>query len=116
MAHGQQGDTKQDGEELVNLMQPPPRIKKKGKKGKKGSAADAVAQLGEFEAKKDEVRNRGTFSLLNVPTMYNPLPGNPGADILGKVVCVCTERRVCMTSPSHSKLRTSLALSSPAER
>lgn len=48
-------------EEEVNLMQPPPRTKKKGKKkgkGKKGPAADALAQLEklEVEEEKDEVK------------------------------------------------------------
>lgn len=58
---GQQAGTKEGGEELVNLMQPPPRIKK-GKKGKKkGPAADALTQLEELEAKKDEVRLGGLF-------------------------------------------------------
>jgi len=51
-------------EEEVNLMQPPPRMKKKGKKkgkGKKGPAADALAQLEKLEVEEDkgEVRKNG---------------------------------------------------------
>lgn len=63
MEHGQKSGTTEDDEEFVNLMQPPPRIKKgKGKKGKKkGPAADALAQLEELEAEKDEVRNGDTY-------------------------------------------------------
>lgn len=48
-------------EEEVNLMQPPPRIKKGKKKGKgkKGPAADALAQLEKLEVEEDkgEVRS-----------------------------------------------------------
>lgn len=63
--HGQQADTTQDDEDLVNLMQPPPRIKKKGKKGKKkGPAADALSQLEELEAKMDEVSKPRVCTLL----------------------------------------------------
>ncbi len=55
--------TKEDvvDEEEVNLMQPPPRIKKGKKKGKakKGPAADALAQLEKLEVEEDkgEVRS-----------------------------------------------------------
>lgn len=64
--HGQKDGTEEDEEEFVNLMQPPPRIKKKGKKGKKkkGPAADALAQLEELEVEKEEVRNGDTFIFL----------------------------------------------------
>lgn len=59
--HGQKDGATEDEEEFVNLMQPPPRIKKKGKKGKKkGPAADALARLEELETEK-EVRNGDTF-------------------------------------------------------
>lgn len=74
--HGQQDGTSEDNEEgFVNLMQPPPRIKKKGKKGKgkkEGPAADALAHLEELDAKekmekkgkKEGVRNGDTFMFI----------------------------------------------------
>lgn len=67
--HGQQDGTKEgEEEEFVNLMQPPPRIKKKGKKGKKkgpaADALDALARLEELDTKTSEVRvrDRNTFT------------------------------------------------------
>lgn len=65
--HKPKAGTKEDEEEFVNLMQPPPRIKKKGKKGKKkGPAADALSQLEQLEEKQDEVRNGYTTRCLFV--------------------------------------------------
>eukprot|EP00752_Nemacystus_decipiens_P018281 g16401.t1 len=60
LKHGQQdGKEEAEEEEFVNLMQPPPRIKKKGKKGKKkGPAADALAQLEKLEADKEEAADK----------------------------------------------------------